>query len=165
MNDQRHKDTLKTVVGRVLEQAAFVFADEGGEPSQIDPSAMQLIQISLTFTGTRSGRVMLILPIELCREFAVNMLGADPTECESRDSQVDAGKEIANMVTGQLLTDLYGTQEVFDLTAPQATDLTPEAFFSTLDSNEYVCTMVDERPVIAIFSEMETTHEHQSISR
>jgi CheY-specific phosphatase CheX len=165
MNEQKHKDTLRSVVGRVLEQAAFVFADEGAEPSKIDPYAMEFIQVSLSFTGARSGRVMLILPIDLCREFAVNMLGSDPTECESRDSQIDAGKEIANMVTGQLLTDLYGRQEIFNLTAPEANDLPPDAFFATLDANEYICTMVDDRPVIAIFSEMGTPHEYQSTSR
>lgn len=165
MNEQEHKNTLRAVVGRVLEQAAFVFADEGVEISKIDPYMAQFIQVTLSFTGARSGRVMLILPIDLCREFAVNMLGSDPSECESPESQIDAGKEIANMVTGQLLTELYGTQAVFDLTAPEAKDLSPDAFFATLDANEYICMMVDDRPVIAIYDELGVPHEHQSIGR
>jgi len=163
--EQKHKDTLRTVLGGVLEQAAFVFADEGADPSRIDPYAMQLIQITLTYAGARSGRVLLILPIDLCRDFSANMLGSDPTECESRESQIDAGKEITNMVTGQLLTELYGTTEVFNLTAPVAKDLPPDAFFATLDANDYVCVMVDDLPVIAILSEKGAPHEHQSISR
>jgi CheY-specific phosphatase CheX len=162
MNDQKHKDALRAVVCRVLEQAAFIFTDESADTPKIDPYATPFVKVSLDFTGAHSGRMMLILPIDVCGEFAVNMLGCDPADCASKESQIDAGREIANMVTGQLLTELYGNQAVINLSAPESVDLQPDEFFATLDANEYICTMVEDRPVIAIFSEIGTLHEHQS---
>lgn len=162
MNDHTHKDVLRAVVSRVLEQAAFIFTDESIDTPKIDPYAMQFVRVSLDYTGAHSGRVMLIVPIDVCGEFAVNMLGCDPADCASKESQVDAGKEIANMVSGQLLTELYGNQAVINLSAPESAELSPDEFFATLDRNEYICAMVDGRPVIATFSEVGIPHEHQS---
>lgn len=162
MNNPNHKETLLQVVNRVLEQAAFIFADESGELSRIDPYALSFVKVSLNFDGAHTGQTILIVPKDLCGEFAMNMLGCEPEECASEEIRIDAGKEIANMVTGQLLTELFGTKAVINLSAPDAVELPSEEFFATLDANDYVCAMVDDRPVIAILSEVGAVHEHQS---
>jgi chemotaxis protein CheY-P-specific phosphatase CheC len=165
MNDPKLKECLTTVLCRVLEQAAFVFPEPTGEVQQIDPQAVPFIQVSLSFSGAKSGQVSLIMPKALCGEFSANMLGENPEEGESSDSQIDAAKEIGNIVTGQLLTEFYGAQAMFNQTAPEVVELSPEAFFATLDGREYVCSMVDEHPVIALFTETGTAYEHQSSHR
>jgi chemotaxis protein CheY-P-specific phosphatase CheC len=165
MKDQKLKDTLNGVLSRVLEQTAFVFPESVDSLENIDPESMEFIQVSLSYSGSREGRVSMILPLALCAEFASNMLGQDPSECESRECRVDAAKEIANIVTGQLLTDLFGTRESFRQTAPDVNDLTADQFFSTLEANEYTCSMVDQYPVITMLTETGTTHACKSISR
>ncbi len=59
----------------VLEQMVFIFADEddGSEECQIPEDSLSA---RMEFSGERNGRVSLAAPSELCREIALNMLGA-----------------------------------------------------------------------------------------
>lgn len=162
MNSQSKHDALREVIGRVLEQAAFVFTADDIDLSGFSPEKSPLIDVTVRFSGGHSGVLQLILPLSLCEEFAVNMLGTEPGELLSRDSQVDAGMEVANMVAGQLMTQVYGTEAIINLSAPSAVEMPSASFFPHLASREYVCCMVDERPVIAVFTESKEVHEHQS---
>lgn len=163
MSNQKSHDTLRQVIGSVLEQAAFIFASEDVDLFGFSPAKSPLVDVTVNFSGAHCGTLQLILPMSLCEEFAVNMLGAEPGESLSRESQIDAGMEIANMVAGQLMTQLYGTEAVINLSAPHAVEMPPASFFPYLDSHDHTCCMVDERPVIAVFTEAKAVHEHQSI--
>jgi len=162
MNDQQAKEKLSAVLCRVLEQVAFVFPEPVSDSGKIDPTAEPFIEISLAYWGASSGRVMLILPLSLSHRFAANMLGLDPDADGPADTQADAAREIGNIVTGQLLTEMYGTRAAFNMAAPEVRELSPEQFFAILDGNQYVCNMVEDRPVIAMVTETEAVNERQS---
>ena len=161
MKDQQAKEKLSAVLCRVLEQVAFVFPEPMSDSGKIDPAAEPFVEVSLKFWGASSGRVMLILPLSLSRQFGANMLGSEPDSGDQADTQADAAKEIGNIVTGQLLTEVYGARAVFNMEAPEVRELTPEQFFGILDGNQYVCNMVENQPVIAVFTEAEVVSERQ----
>ncbi len=163
MNSPKDLDALRDVIGRVLEQAAFMFTDDDANLFGFDPTRVPLVQVTVNFSGSHSGAVELILPLSLCEEFAVNMLGTEPGEPLSRESQTDAGMEIANMVAGQFMTQVYGTDAVINLSAPTAVEMPPADFFPYLKTHEHVCCMIDDRPIIALFTELKVVDEHQRI--
>jgi hypothetical protein len=47
------------------------------------------------------------------------MLGIDETEESARDKGFDALKELLNMIVGNLLTELYGAEPIFELGLPR----------------------------------------------
>jgi chemotaxis protein CheY-P-specific phosphatase CheC len=165
MQDQPLKSALSEVLRQVLEQTAFVFVDSETTLENIDATSLELIRISVSFSGAREGSVSLILPLELCREFSNNMLGQPPSDSDSRESQIDAAKEVANIMTGQLLTEIYGKQEIFSQSAPEVSELPLDQFYKVLEENEYNCSSVDDYPVIVMMSEARREHEHQGLSR
>ena len=165
MKDQQTKDKLASVLSRVLEQVAFVFSEPAGELAKIDPAAEPYIEISLKYSGASTGHLSLILPLSLSRQFSSGMLGIEPDPNDEADSQADAAKEIGNIVTGQLLTELFGTKAIFNVAAPEVHELLPEQFFALLENREYVCNMVENQPVIAMLTQTEVEHERQGSYR
>lgn len=165
MKDQLAKEKLSAVLCRVLEQVAFAFSEPVGDTGKIDPAAEPFIEITVKYWGASSGKVLLILPLSLSRQFGARMLGLDPDTDDTADTQADAAKEIGNILTGQMLTAVYGPRAVFNMEAPIVRELTSEEFFSILDGNQYVCNIVENRPVIALFVEAEAEHERQSSHR
>lgn len=57
---------------------------------------------------------------------AANLLGIDPQDEDAEAKAKDAVKEFMNIICGQLVTAIHGSNEVFDLTIPQIREL-PEA--------------------------------------
>ncbi|MBI5266842.1 MAG: hypothetical protein HY851_06375 [candidate division Zixibacteria bacterium] len=165
MKDQEVKVKLSEVLCRVLEQVTFAFSEPVSDTGKVDPAAEPFIEVTLKYWGASSGRVLLILPLSLSRQLGASMLGLDPDADDSADTQADAAKEIGNIMTGQMLTAVYGPRAVFNMEAPVVRELTAEEFFSILDGHQYVCNMVEGRPVIAVFVEAEGVHERQSTHR
>ena len=62
------------------------------------------------------------------------MLGADDESGLTTGNLVDALKEILNMVLGNVLTEVYGNEPVFDLDLPQ---LLPAKTISTSTANSF----------------------------
>ena len=165
MQNHQTKEKLGLVLSRVLEQVAFVFPEPMTESDKIDPAAESFIEISLRYWGASSGRVALILPASLSRQFSAGMLGLDPDTDDTTDSQTDAAKEIGNIVTGQVLTELFGSRAIYNMAAPEVRELAPADFFAILDGGPYVCCQVEGRPVIAVLTETEGINERQSTHR
>lgn len=123
---------LRSSAERILEGAAFLFTDEL-QPMDI-PSPHQewgQVGVRLEFHGPHSGELRMWLPLSLSRMVAVNMLGLDDSEDCSEEKELDAVKEILNMILGNYLTDAYGVQDVYQLGIPRV--LHPDEFAPTLD--------------------------------
>ena len=75
------------------------------------------IVASVGFRGPFSGRVMVGAARDFLPALAANMLGE--AEVESEVQQLDALAEVANVICGNLLPAIAGTEAVFDFEAPQ----------------------------------------------
>jgi len=122
MNHEAMSQSLKAVVVRVLEDAAFVFSDDlppDAHPSEADWNPPG---VSLTFTGETSGTFRLWADEPLLRVLSANMLGLEPGSGNAAEKGSDALRETANIILGHLLTDHFGTEAVFDLGLPSIAD-------------------------------------------
>ena len=111
---------LDGVCKSVLEELAFLFCE-----SQ-DASAFQYDHIhdaheaSMMFTGPVTGKLEIATGQGLCLVIAGNMLGIEPDEDAEkiRIYADDALKEALNVLCGRFLTEAYGVEAVFNLSAP-----------------------------------------------
>ena len=86
-----------------------------------------LICVSLSFSGERSGDISLILPTALCQELSANILGEDMTEDGAPEKGLDAAKETLNIIAGQLLIQVFGETAIFNLPRPRSGNWPPTA--------------------------------------
>ena len=115
--DEKTRAAAAQAMQEVLERQAFLFADpgEGGEEA-----GGPLLSASLRFAGARAGRLALAAPMALAREIAAGIMGCDADDPMAEERAGDACKEILNIACGQTLTNLFGTQPIFDLGVPEA---------------------------------------------
>lgn len=109
---------LADVTADTLEKLAFLFASPVDPPPAVDES--QLSTVRVEFGGAFAGGVELSLSGPVLDELAVNMLGADDGEPIAPEARLDALKELANVVCGNLLPALGGGEAVFNIQAPVA---------------------------------------------
>lgn len=162
-NQEMKEVTLQTVM-EVLEQTAFVFPDAVDMLDGVSFDDLSFIMVKLNFTGDYKGEVRMILAIDFCTELAANLLGEDIEDSTPDENNYDSAKEMLNIISGQLLTRMFGDEALFSLTAPEVEELPNEKLFELIDKSDYALCMVDEFPVITMFTlEEEKKNEHQSI--
>ena len=160
MQEQAIKETLNDVVGHVLEQTAFMFPEPMDMQDGISFDEFDFILARLTFDGEKKGVIMFIVPKEFCIELAGNMLGEELNPDEPDGKDMDALKEILNIIAGRFLTEMFGEKAIFNLATPEVMEISRENFFSLITENEYACSMSDEYPLITIFSDKKEQYEH-----
>lgn len=160
MIDQNRRESLNEIVVKVFEQTAFLFLERADLAGGISFDDMELIHVHISFSGDAEGEVSIILPLEMCRELSSNILGEDISEADERDKSIDAVKEILNIITGQLLTKLFGFKALFNLSAPQVMELNREEFFSAIEAKDYTCHLAEEYPVITTLLVKAGAYEH-----
>jgi CheY-specific phosphatase CheX len=118
--ESRTSDEFRSVVEGVLERFAFLLAeaDAAGAPGpEWGKRGGEYLHVSIAFSGPSEGVVNLIAPDGLCRQLAANVLGGEPEEMTGEQAG-DALKELANVICGELIERLFGTDAVFHLTIP-----------------------------------------------
>lgn len=160
MIDPNRRESLNEIVVRVFEQTAFLFLEPADLAGGISFDNMELVQVHISFSGDAEGEVSLVLPLEMCRELSSNILGEDISESDDRDKCIDAIKEVLNIITGQLLTKLFGYRALFNLSSPQVMELNREEFFSTIEEKDYTCHFAEEYPVITTLMIKAGAYEH-----
>jgi CheY-specific phosphatase CheX len=163
MINHNRKESINEVVSKVFEQTAFLFPEPVDFTSGVSFDDFELILVSIHFAGDMEGNVSLVLPLEMCRELSANILGEEMDENEDKDKNIDAVKEILNIITGQLLTKIFGHKALFNLSAPQVQELNQEEFFSSLANKDFACHIIEQYPVITVFSVEAEHYEHKSI--
>lgn len=114
--------TLTTIFSEVLANLAFMF-DDGDDDQETLPGTVWL-QTTIRYSGAAAGTLVFRCSRDFAALLAANLLGVDPdTENASAQSE-DATKEFMNIVCGQLVTALHGTEEVFNLDIPEVVELT-----------------------------------------
>ncbi|HVP57096.1 MAG TPA: chemotaxis protein CheX [bacterium] len=119
---------LASVAEKTLAELAFIFSvSDDQEPM---PASAALVASSVEFSGPFSGRLTLAVSANMLSAIAANMLGIDEGDPRPLpDQQRDALKEMTNVVCGNLLPRLAGTQVVFKIEAPDLVE--PEAIDGT----------------------------------
>ncbi len=109
------QEKLTEVLTRVLETMAFAVrspdVDRDGAPSE---KTMRVCAV-IKFTGEFNGKVMLTVPAEMLPDLVKDMLGEDEDALYSSKQMCDALSELANVMCGNLLAEIVGTETVFDL--------------------------------------------------
>lgn len=115
-------EALSKVAVRILEEAAFLFSDDLA-PADRPGHEWQPIGTSLSYEGSKdSGTVQVWAEPAMVRSLASNMLGLNEDDPESSTHIADALKELLNMVLGNVLTEVWGTEPVFHLGIPTLLD-------------------------------------------
>ena len=163
MSDADYKKIINNTVGGVLEQTAFMFPEPADMVEGVSFEEFDFIIVSLDFTGDRSGSVKMIVPVEFCGELSANLLGEEIGDSDPGENNFDAAREMLNIVAGQLLVSIFGDKALFSLANLQAKSLDKEEIFGIIGETDYACSMVDDYPVITIFSLEGKIYEHKSI--
>lgn len=119
MQDQKTA-ALATIFSEVLADLAFMFTDE--EPVDPPPGDVWL-ETTISYSGPVAGTLRLRCTRDFSSQLAANLLGTDLGDPDSEHSARDAVKEFMNIVCGQFITAVHGTEEVFNLTIPAIVDL------------------------------------------
>lgn len=115
---QEISDLLMEVASQTLEQLAFIFSF----PDDMNADAIwdeETTGCHVTYSGPSQGDLLLIISNAAMPELASNMLGMDEEEAPPVDQQKDALKEVLNVICGNLLPKIGGTEAVFDIQAPE----------------------------------------------
>lgn len=106
---------LHQVAGQVLEECAFLFTQPGPEP-EVWPEPVTCA--TLTFAGPRKGKVELYAAHGLAMAIAADMLGLEADDPEAHRLADNSIAEIANVITGALVAELFGTECLCELGIP-----------------------------------------------
>ena len=108
--------TLREIFSDTLANLAFMFVDD--EPVNPDPNE-DWFQTTIRYKGPRSGQLGLFCPRSFTTALAANLLGVNPEDRRANTQAIDAVKELMNILCGQLVTQLYGYDVLFNLSIPR----------------------------------------------
>jgi CheY-specific phosphatase CheX len=108
-------EALSRVAVKTLEKLAFMFSFPDPEESEPEDA----MRVAVDFKGVFTGSLLMEISRGAVPELAANMLGIEPA-CDSTLEQCeDALKEALNVICGNLLPVIAGSEEVFHIDAPR----------------------------------------------
>jgi CheY-specific phosphatase CheX len=146
-NTAKLADTLVEVVINVLETQAFMFG-EACPKDELITEADTFSHANMEFSGPVCGTVGIEVPAEVCAELAANILGMDMDESIAPEDAIDALQELLNVICGQALTALYGSEPIFDLSIPRTEEGGCVDWEREVTSADTVGLLVDEEPFL-----------------
>lgn len=100
-----------------LEKLVFFFAEPEEDPSTFADT--DVFTVATEFSGPYSGRLVMEYAAEGLAELAANMLGIDEEDEITEEDQRDALKETLNIICGNVLPAIAGSEAVFNIAAPE----------------------------------------------
>ncbi len=143
-----HKEHIRAVAARVLEDWSMFMLDE--QPSELSIFETDDIFFcsQLKFKGPVNGSYVVICQKPFMLSLANNLLGENGNV--SDQDQADALGELVNVLCGNMLTEVYGTDVVFELTPPHVSAIEPEQLPQFVNPLA-VGFSADENPVLITF--------------
>lgn len=112
------KDVIKIAIPRLLGDWAMMLAEPVDSNPTILDSNEPVILASVKFNGPFSGTFLVGSQRSFLHVLSDNLIGE--SEIDSKESQmIDTIKELSNVLTGNLLTELYGADVAFALESPR----------------------------------------------
>ena len=154
--DSDRKRVIGEVFESVLQNLAFMFVESvERETLQSMESPHDLpekfIKASMAFTGPVHGWVNLMVPDELAKELASNIIGKEIDKNISQRHLNDALKEVLNVTCGNLLSAVVGTKQVFDAASPTLTEHDRAGWTAFLEEPESIPFMIEDWPALLQF--------------
>lgn len=143
MTTPQQTTQLAETFSRVLEDLAFMFTETGAD---ITPGCVWL-EGQIAYDGSRRGRLTLQCPRDFAIQLAANLLGVEPDDPEVGTRAADALRELMNITCGQLVTTLYGTDDVFTLSIPTVRELDATPPATTAPGRDAVLFSVEGHPL------------------
>jgi CheY-specific phosphatase CheX len=147
MQDQKAA-TLATIFSEVLQNLAFMFSDD--DEAEAAPSDHWL-ETQIGYTGPRRGSLRLRCPRDFSVLLAGNLLGVDPQADDSEQQACDAVKEFMNILCGQLITAVHGTEDVFDLSIPVIREIEDTPDFDDTGGGQAASFIVQGHPLQVVY--------------
>ncbi len=138
------------VISRILSESAFIFTDPMEPDDCPDLREWEVQGVSLVFSGYRSGVLTLWAGDDFLRSAAANMLGIDEDSEKAGEKGMDALKEILNIIVGNLLTSVFGSDPVFDLGIPEK--MASDSIMDNFKSENAVWLEAEGNPVLFILN-------------
>lgn len=142
-------DSVESVTCEVLERFTLLFAESVPCGGRAPGGELLLGRIGLR--GAVSGIVSIAAPATLCREMAVNALGAEESGPDSALRATDALGEVANMVAGHVATSI-DARDATRLSPPVVTRLTGSEWVALEGGAGTVRLDVEGEPLLASFA-------------
>ena len=152
--DRAH--VIGEVFESVLQNLAFMFVEAVEKETLQNTESPQdlpdkFIKASMAFTGPKNGLVNLMVPEDLAKELAANIIGKDIDKNISQKHLQDALKEVLNVTCGNLLSAVVGTQQVFDAASPTLTEHDQAGWSAFLAEAESIPFMIEDWPAVLQF--------------
>ena len=141
---QQKSATMMEIFSEVLANLAFMFSEE--EPVDVPAGAVWL-ETTISYQGPCCGHLTLWCTRDFATLLAANLLGIDPDEQDSQADAEDAVKEFMNIVCGQLVTALHGTEDVHNLTIPVIRELPEQPDLHNGDDTDSSTVAIEEHLV------------------
>jgi CheY-specific phosphatase CheX len=117
MNKQPYDETLCRVTADTLEGLALMLLVPEDEAPHLPTWGRRAAAVD--FEGRFRGTLAAAVSDETAEQLAGNMLGLEDGLSPSPERQEDALKELANVICGNLLPAIAGTEPVFHIGAPR----------------------------------------------
>jgi len=126
----RMKADLADRAIEILEKMAFFLADHASDDQEelVSDALLEAASVTIDFQGPFSGTLQLCAPMETCGILAANILGLNEDEVVSPERAGDALKEVANVLAGNLLSELCGREKEIGLSVPGFSIVNPLAW-------------------------------------
>lgn len=142
------RKVIEETTVRILEDWALMMVEEGEitreQFSHEDPFLVSTISFKGPFEGTYS----ILCQTNFAECLATNLLGCD--DGASQDDLEDALRELANVLCGNLLTECFGEDAVFDLILPHVKS-PDEAGVAAYFNERTVMLLADDAPIAVTF--------------
>ncbi len=145
-------EACRQVSSRILEDWGMLLVDlsvEAKDQFNLD-NTFYCATTSFNSKQEATGSYSIMCQSELLKIIARNLLGNE--EEISHDQQIDALKEMSNVLAGNLITAFYGDKPTFDLTPPTSFEMPSELAKVVLESNRTITVMAEGFPVAISFS-------------
>jgi hypothetical protein len=116
-------EQLGATTSQVFADTAFLLTEPTAQWELFLPDA---VHASIGFESDGHGRLVLSLPSELARQLAADMLGVEPEDEAAEASAVNAVAEVANVLAGVLMVELFGADGEWQLGLPKIESTAPQ---------------------------------------
>lgn len=142
--------TVFIELARLLEDWGLMIVEPADSSFKTFNQESDFYLASIKFKGAVNGEYQVLTQSEFANALVSNLLGEDLTD-DVESASRDALCEMANVMSGNLLTTCYGEETVFELTSPTVKELSKDEakeFFK----KPVFCYLADDCPVGFSFS-------------